>query len=102
MHTPIVRLGAKLLVCDPVPLYVSLLTVVPLGTDDTTKDNVKAVIKEAHNLGGYQHLSHDQKQVLIDQLVLSREEEATGIVRWPQAQLQDARAVMERVRREVC
>jgi hypothetical protein len=73
-----------------------------LGADDPTKDNIRVIIEEANDLGGYQHLSQDQQQELIDQLEVSRQEETTGITRRPQAQLQDARAVMERVRREVC
>ncbi|KIM74380.1 hypothetical protein PILCRDRAFT_14526 [Piloderma croceum F 1598] len=69
--------------------------------DDPTKNNIKAIVHAAQELGGYQGLSSEQQQLLVDQLVASREEENTGIVRRPMAQLQDARAVMERVRREL-
>lgn len=73
-----------------------------VGVDDPTKDSVKAVILAAKELGGYQQLSSEQQQLLVDQLVASRQEEDTGIVRRPMAQLQDTRVVLERVRREVC
>jgi hypothetical protein len=73
-----------------------------VGVDDPTKDEVKAVILAAKELGGYQELSPEQQKVLTDQLVTSRDEEDTGIVRRPMAQLQDSRVVLERVQREVC
>jgi len=50
-----------------------------LGADDPTKDNIRVIIKEANDLGGYQHLSQDQQQELIDQLEVSHQEETTGI-----------------------
>jgi len=69
--------------------------------DDPTKDEVKAVVLAAKELGGYQALSPDQQKLLMDQLVASCDEENTGIVRRPMAQLQDARVVLERVQREL-
>jgi hypothetical protein len=72
MHMPTVMLGVIL------PVYGASLF-----------EYARDVIHQAHDLGGYQHLSGDQQQVLTDQLILSRQEETTGIIRRPQAQLQD-------------
>lgn len=87
--------------CGTSCYYFNILTACIIGADDPTKDGIKAIILAAKELGGYQGLSPAQQQMLIDQLVVSREEDDTGIVRRPMAQLQDARVVMERVRREV-
>lgn len=50
----------------------------------------------------YLDLSQEQQQVLLDQLAASRAEEERGIGAKPAARIQDSRAVLQHIRREVC
>ncbi|KIM81189.1 hypothetical protein PILCRDRAFT_504494 [Piloderma croceum F 1598] len=68
---------------------------------DESKVMIRAIIEEAKELGGYEHLKPEQKQALVNALEESRAVDDTGIVRRPLAQLHDTRIVLERVCREL-
>jgi hypothetical protein len=78
------------------------LTAIFLGRHDKSKADIRAIIEEAKELGGYEHLEPEQKQALLNALEESRAVEDTGIIRRPLAQLHDTRIVLEKVCREVC
>ncbi|KAF7970544.1 hypothetical protein HWV62_23711 [Athelia sp. TMB] len=70
--------------------------------DDPAKNHVKAIVNAARKLpGSYRDLSQEQQQVLVDQLAASRAEEERGIGSNPAARIQDARSVLDRIRREL-